>query len=445
MEHPDSLGKDKISALLWKFSLPAIFGMVVNSLYNVIDSIFVGNGVGEIGLTAVTIAFPIMIVMMAFGMLIGVGSGALISIRLGEQNKEGAERILGNACILVVLIAAFLSTTFLLFLDPILMALGAQENVLPYAREFTRIILLGSIFMYIGYGLNNIIRAEGNPRTAMATMLIAAMFNTILNPLFIFVLKLGIAGSALATVLSQAVSAIWVVCHFFSEKSVLKIHVANLYLRKNIVLGIIKIGLSPFLIQVCASANTFLFNYSLLQFGGELAVAAIGIINRVAMLLLMPIFGISQGAQPIIGYNYGAKQYQRVMEALKKAILAAVVFSLAGLVVVEVFPAHIVGLFNGNTELIAIGSGGLRIMLCMLPVIGFQIISSNYFQAVGKAGQAIFLNMSKQVLLMLPLILILPRFFGLKGAWLAGPVADILSSLLTGTFLFWELKKLGKL
>lgn len=445
MGHSDALEKDKISTLLWKFSLPAISGMVVNALYNVIDSIFVGNGVGEIGLTAVTIAFPIMIVMMAFGMLIGVGAGALISIRLGEKNKEGAEAILGNACTLVILIAALLTALILLFLDPILMALGAQAKVLPYAREFIRIILMGSIFMYIGYGLNNIIRAEGNPRTAMATMLIAAALNTMLNPLFIFIFKLGIAGSALATVVSQSVSASWVVWHFFSKKSVLKIHLANLYLRKDIVLGIVKIGLSPFLMQIGASAGTFLFNYSLLKYGGDLAVAAFGVINRVAMLLVMPVFGISQGAQPIIGYNYGAKQYLRVLEALQKAIRAAVVFSLVGLVVIEVFPAQIIRLFNGNPELIAMGSGGLRIMLCMLPIIGFQIISANYFQAVGKAGHAIFLSMSKQVLLLMPMIFILPGFFGLNGAWLAGPVADVLSSLLTGTFLFWELKKLGEL
>ena len=442
MDRSKALGEEKVSKLLWKFSLPAIVGMVVNALYNVVDSIFVGHGVGEIGLAAVTIAFPIMIVLMGFGMLVGVGASAVVSLRMGEQKQQEAEKILGNALTLAVLLSITLTIGILLFLDPILISLGAQETVLPYAREFTRIILLGSIFMYIGFGLNSIVRAEGNPKVAMTTILISAGLNIVLNPLFIFTFKLGIGGSALATVLSQTVSAVWVVAYFLSKKSLLKLRLANLALDKEIVRSIFKIGMSPFLMQIAASVVTVLFNYSLLQYGGEFAVASIGVINRIAMLMLMPIFGLSQGLQPIIGYNYGAKNYGRVTKALKMAIYAATVFSTVGFLMIQIFDQQIMMLFNDNPELIGMGAQGMRIYLCMLPVIGFQVIGANYFQAVGKAGYAIVLSMSRQLILLIPLILILPGIWGLNGAWLASPIADFVSALLTGFFLSKEIRKL---
>ncbi len=443
MERSKALGEEKITALLWKFSLPAIAGMVVNALYNVVDSIFVGHGVGEIGLAAVTIAFPIMIVMMGFGMLVGVGAAAVVSLRLGEHRQQDAEKILGNALSLVIIISILLTAGILYFLDPILITLGAEPTVLPYAREFTRIILSGSIFMYIGFGLNNIVRAEGNPKMAMATILISAGLNILLNPLFIFVFHLGIGGSALATVISQGVSAVWVMAYFFSKKSLLKLRYQNLALDKNIVSSIFKIGLSPFLMQIAASVVTVLFNFSLLKYGGELAVASIGVINRIAMLMLMPIFGISQGLQPIIGYNYGAKNYDRVKKALKLAIYAGSILSFIGFLLTQIFDTFIISLFTANPELINIGSHGMRIQLCMISVIGFQIIGANYFQAVGKAGYAIVLSLSRQVIILIPLILILPDVLGLNGAWMASPIADFLSAVLTGIFLQKEIRKLG--
>lgn len=443
MERSKALGEEKISKLLWKFSLPAIVGMVVNALYNVVDSIFVGHGVGEIGLAAVSIAFPIMIILMGFGMLVGVGAAAVVSLRMGENKQHEAEKILGNAFTLAAILSVTLSAGLLLYLDPILISLGAQASVLPYARDFTRIILWGSIFMYIGFGLNNIVRAEGNPQMAMSTVLISAGLNIVLNPLFIFTFDLGISGSALATVVSQSVSAIWVLGYFLSKKSVLKLRLENLVLDWGIVISIFKIGMSPFLMQIAASLVTVLFNYSLLEHGGELAVAAIGVINRIAMLMLMPIFGLSQGLQPIIGYNYGAKNYARVTKALKIAIYAATIFSTAGFLLIQIFDEHIIRLFNDNPELISIGSYGMRIYLCMLPVIGFQIIGGNYFQAVGKAGYAIVLSMSRQVIILIPLLFILPGLFGLNGAWLASPIADLTSAVVTGIFLFREIHKLG--
>lgn len=442
MDRSQALGQEKISKLLWEFSLPAIVGMLVNALYNIVDSIFVGNGVGDVGLTAVTIAFPIMIVIMAIGMLIGIGASTLVSIRLGEQNRQEAELILGNAFSLMVAAVLSISLLALIFLDEILVLLGAEPHVLPYAREFTRIILWGSIFMHIGFGLNNIIRAEGNPRVAMSTMLIAALLNMLLNPLFIFVFKLGIAGSALATVAAQAVAAAWVLYYLSSDYGLLTLRWSNLRLDKAIVWDICKIGLSPFLMQIAASAVTVLSNFSLLSYGGELAVAAYGVINRVGMLLLMPIFGISQGVQPILGYNYGAKNYKRVLEVMKLGIYAATLISVLGFVIVQLFATQIIRLFNDNPELIATGATGLRISLVMLPIIGFQIIGANYFQAAGKAGYAIFLSMSRQVIILIPAITILPRFFGLEGVWAAMPSADIVSALLTGTYLLLEWRRL---
>lgn len=442
MSNPRELGEEKVGKLLWKFSLPAITGMLVNALYNIIDSIFVGNGVGEVGLAAVTIAFPIMLILMGFGMLIGVGATALISIRLGEKKKEEAEKILGNALSMVILLAIILTSSVLFFLDPILIKLGAESTTLPYARDFSRIILLGSIFSYIGFGLNNVIRAEGKPKIAMATMVISAILNAILNPLFIFIFKLGISGSALATVISQAVSACIVITFFLSGKSYLKLRWHNLKLDRKIIDGIVAIGISPFSMQVAASIVTVLFNHSLLLYNGELAVAAMGIINRVGMVILMPIFGISQGVQPIIGYNYGAQNYTRVKAALTKAIVAATMIATAGLIFVQLLDVHIIRLFNDNQELINLGSVGLRLSLVMLPIIGFQVISTTYFQAVGKPKQAIFLSLSRQVLILIPMIFLLPRILGLTGVWLASPVADLISSILTGVLLFIEIRHL---
>lgn len=440
MHNPNALGEKSIGSLLWEFSLPAVTGMMVNALYNVVDSVFVGNGVGELGLAAVTIAFPIMLILMGFGMLVGIGATAQISISIGQKKKDHAERILGNAFSLSIIIAIALTTIVLLFLDPILIALGADTAVLPYARDFTGIIVGGSIFTFVGFGLNNVIRAEGSPKTAMATMLISAILNIALNPLFIFGLKMGIGGSALATVLSQAVSAIWVLAYFLGPRGYLKLRWSKLKLDIEIIRGIFAIGMSSFFMQIAASVVTVLYNFSLIAYGGEIAIAAMGIVNRVTMLMLMPIFGISQGVQPIIGYNYGAGNYERVIDALKKATIAATMFALAGFLIVELFNAQIIAVFNQNPQLIEVGANGMRVFLAMLPIVGFQIIGSTYFQAVGKARQSLLLSLSRQVLILIPLIIILPRMWGLSGIWLASPIADLTSSVLTAMLLFREIR-----
>ena len=445
MDRSKQLGEGSVGKLLWKFSIPAIVGMLVNALYNIIDRIFVGKGVSELAITATTIAFPIMAIIMAFGMLIGIGAAATVSIKLGQQNKKEAEHILGNAFVLLI-IASLLVTTFgLIFLEPLLKLFGASEQSLPLAKEFTTIILFGVVLQNIGFGLNNIIRSEGNPKIAMITMLMGAILNIIFNPIFIFGLHLGIRGSALATIVSQTVCSIWVLSYFMGNKSSLKLKKENMRINGHIVKQIFAIGLSPFLMQLAASAISIVLNNDLKAYGGDKAIAAMGIINSVAMLILMPVFGINQGSQPIIGYNYGAKNFDRVKRVLKLAILAASSICIVGFVVVQLFPKAIINVFsNADATLLEIGSSGIRIFLAMLPIIGFQIVSSNYFQAVGKAKIAIFLSLSRQVIVLLPLLIILPRIFDLTGVWMAGPTADFISSLLTGIFLFRELRHLGE-
>ncbi|MHC1746555.1 MAG: MATE family efflux transporter [Negativicutes bacterium] len=442
LNRSQALGEKKISELLWSFSVPAITGMLIMALYNIVDSIFVGHGVGAIGLAAVTVAFPIMIVFMAFGMLIGVGSTTLISIRLGQKKHLEAEKILGNAFFLSVLLSIFTSAPMLLFLDPILVVLGATEDVLPLAHDFSYIIVSGSIFMFIGFGLNNIIRAEGNPKVAMMTMIIAALLNTMLNPLFIFGLGMGIRGSAVATIIAQAVSSCWVVAHFLLPHAYLKLRLKNLCPSREIVSEIFTMGSSVFFMQIAASFVAGLFNYTLASCGGQMAVAAMGVVNRVSMLILMPIFGISQGAQPIIGYNFGAQNYERVRETVKLAAIWATIVATTGFIAVMLFDTHIIRLFSDDPALIVIGSNGLKFFLLMLPVIGLQVIGTAFFQATGRPMHALSLSMSRQVVILIPLLLVLPRFFGVQGVWLAGPISDFGSSLLAVLLVLPALRKL---
>lgn len=438
------LGEYPVGKLLLEFSIPSIIAMIANALYGVIDSIFVGRGVGPLALTAVTIAFPIMIILMAFGMLIGVGATAMISIQLGKQNHDEAERILGNAFASAVVLGVLLPTGFLLFLDPILKFLGATPDVFDYAKEFSTIILLGSGFQFISFGLNNVIRAEGYPLISMGTMLFSSVMNTILNPIFIFVLHWGVAGSATATVITQIVVSSYVLFHFTKGKGHLKIRRKNLRMQKEILEKILSIGLSPFLLQLMASVTSFLFNNSLLHYGGEMAVAAMGVIGRTAMMLMMPIFGINQGAQPIIGYNYGAKQFDRVKRTLYLAMMAASLICLLGFSIVQFFSWEIMKLFNSNQQLLEIGSHGIRIYLAMLPIIGIQVIITNYFQAIGRAKRAIVLSLTRQVLFLIPLIFLMPLLFHLNGIWLAGPTSDFLSSLVAGILIIKELRRLDR-
>lgn len=444
MDRSAQLGQGSIPRLLLAFSVPAIVGMLANALYNVVNRIFVGQALGSVAIAGATVAFPLMLILLAFGLLVGLGATALISIRLGQQNRDEAEQVLGNALTLLVGIHLALTVLGLAFLDPLLVAFGASETVLPYAREYLQIILLGAVFQGISFGLNHPIRGEGNPRIAMLTMLIGAVLNMILDPIFIFGFGWGMRGAALGTVISQVVSTVWVLAYFLSGRSLLRLRLVNLRLRGPICRGIFVIGSPPFALQLAASLLNTILNNQLHLYGGDLAISVMGIIYAVVMMVAMPVFGINQGSQPIIGYNYGAQQYRRVKATLVWAIAAASGFTTLGWLATVGFPVGIIRLFNhGDPLLAAMGGRAMQIATIVMPIVGFQVVSAAYFQAVGKAKESMFLSLSRQFLLLIPAMLILPRFFGLDGVWAAMPTADVGSSLLTAVCLIRELRHLN--
>ncbi|ADK13913.1 MATE family efflux transporter [Clostridium ljungdahlii] len=444
MERSVKLRDEKVGKLLLEFSIPAIIGMLVNSLYIVIDRIFIGRVVGAMAISGVSLTFPISILIMAFGMLVGIGAAARISIRLGENNKDEAEHILGNAFVLLIIVSIVITILGLIFVDPMLRGFGASDNTIGYARQFITILISVSTFQTVGFGLNNVIRSEGDPKTAMNTMLIGGICNIILDFLFIYILHFGIKGAAIATSISQGINMIWVLYYFLKGNSMLRIKKKYLRLNKDIVASIFSIGMSPFAMQVAASLVNVILNKSLAIYGGDLAIGAMGIINGISTMILMPIFGINQGSQPVIGFNYGAKLHRRVKKALLLAIAAATFISAAGGIAVQVFPTVLVNMFNkSDMNLTNITVNGIKIFMIMFPIIGFQIVSSNFFQAIGKAKISMFLALLRQVIVLIPMLLILPRIFKLNGVWMAAPVSDAVASILTALFLYFEIKKLN--
>ncbi|MGA2069177.1 MAG: MATE family efflux transporter [Thermoguttaceae bacterium] len=444
MDRSSRLGEAGIPRLLLQFSIPAIVGMMAQALYNLIDRVFVGWAIGSEGIAGTTVAFPFMLIVLAFGMLLGFGATALISIRLGQQNRAEAEHVLGNAVVLLVAAAALITALGLWFLDPILRLFGASEAVLPYGRDYLGIIVLGTVFQMISFGLNAAIRGEGNPRIAMLTMLISVALNLVLAPVFLFGLHWGMRGAALATVISQAVSATWVLAYFLSGTSLLGLHARHLRLDWRICLAICATGSPQCAMQLAASVMQSILNNQLGYYGGDLAIAVMGILYAVFMLVGMPVFGLNQGVQPIIGYNYGARRFDRVKQALVTAILAATALTVLGFIVAMLFPAEVIRLFNPkDPALLDLGTHAMRISMAMLPLIGFQVVSASYFQAVGKPREALLLMLSRQVLLLIPAVLILPHFFGLDGVWAALPTADLGACLATGICLLAELRHLG--
>lgn len=438
------LGEEKISKLLMEFSIPAIIGMVVNTLYNIVDRMYIGNikDIGGLALTGVGITMPIMTIIMAFGMLIGIGTSARISLKLGEHKREEAEKHLGNAFTLIIIASVLITIIGLVFMHKILGLFGASADTEVYAREYMQIIFFGTIFNMLSFGLNHSIRSDGSPKVAMLSMLIGAGTNIILDPIFIFVFGMGVRGAAIATVISQIVSTIWILYYFTKGKSNLKIKREYLSLDKAIVLSIFSIGVSPFSMQIAQSVVQVLANNALKTYGGDLAIGAMTIINSVAMIFMMPIFGLNQGSQPIIGYNYGAEKYKRVKQAVKSATIVATIIVSIGWIITQTAPHLLISIFNRDEQLVGIASTGMRIFLLMLPVVGAQVISSNYFQSIGKAKISMFLSLLRQVILLIPCLIILPKIFGLTGVWLAGAVADGLSSLITLIIFFMSVRKL---
>lgn len=442
MNSQKRLGEMKVGKLLLKFSIPAIIGMLVNTLYNIIDRIFIGHieGIGNLAMAGVGVTMPLMFIILAFGMLIGIGTATRISIKLGQHDKEGAEKHLGNAFTLIIIISILLTIFGLLFANPLLKMFGASENIIGYGEQFIQVIFIGCIFNLISFSLNHSIRSDGSPKIAMASMLISAIINIILDPIFIFGLNLGVRGGALGTVVAQIVSSIWIIYYFTKGSSTLKIRKKNLKLDKSVVLSIFAIGISPFSMQLAQSAVQIACNNSLQAYGGDLAVSAMTIINSLAMVFLMPIFGLNQGLQPIIGYNFGAEKHDRVKQAVKYGVITATIIVTIGFLVIEGFSEKLVMIFNNDSSLIEITSHGMRIFLIMLPVIGGQIIVTNYFQSIGRVKISMFLSLLRQVIILIPCLLIIPMFKGLDGVWIAGATSDVLSVVIT-LFVFIKTTK----
>ena len=460
-----SLGTDNIGSLLWRYAAPAIIAMASNSIYHIVDSIFVGHGVGGAAIAGMAITMPIMNIAGAFGAMVGVGAAARMSIRLGEGNMKAAEKTLANAVMLNLVLGLALMTVMLTFLDPILQLFSggkASAETISYARDFMKVILLGNMTQHMYLGLNEQIRASGYPQKSMRIILTAVAMNLILNPLFIFKLGWGIKGSAWATVISQAISFIIAFSHFCSKSSFVRFRRDAFSFDWKIVKAIISIGLAPFMVNICASMVAAFVNTALLKYGGtgahdvvktagsaDIYVGAYGIANRVVMLLIMVIQGLNQGMQPIVGFNYGAKQYDRVRKALFMTIGCGVTIGTIGFLCCQIFPESIARMFvdssrgGDETLMIAAASQAMRVIVTMFPLVGFQIVTAAFFQYIGHAKLAILVSMTRQMLFLLPLLWIIPRFMGATGVWISMPIADCASITLAGVLLIRELKILN--
>lgn len=436
----EELDKRGIGKLLLRFYFPAFAGVMANSLYSIVDRIYIGQGVGALALSGLSVVFPIMILFMAFGMLVSTGASVRISLNLGRRDNDRAEKVLGNGVTLVVFLGGVLTLLGFLFKEPVLNIFGAGEETFGYANDYLSIIIAGSTFGMLGFSLNNMIRSEGSVKIAMYSMFITAGLNIVLDPVFIFLLDMGVQGAAIATVISQMVLCVWVILHFRSSRSVIKLKIKNLKPVREILVYIITIGLAPFSMHIAGSIVHGLFNVQLIEFGGDIAVGAMGVINSVTIMLIMTIVSLNMASQPIIGFNYGARKYDRVMETVRTAIVAATVIATAGWLLFISFPDAIISAFNSDSdELRGVGVEGLIIYNAMLPIVGFQIIASNFFQSIGKARLAIFLTLLRQGIFIIPLLFILPQFFGLMGIWLAMPVSDVASGSLSFVFLRREI------
>ena len=447
MKNANRLGENKIISLLIEFSVPAVVGMLINALYNVVDRIYVGQGVGTHAISALALVFPLQLIVFAFMMLIGIGGAALISISLGQKNREKAEHIVGNGFTLLIMVGLVVSILGLVFLEQILVIAGTTIENIGYARSYLNIIFYFIIFQFIGYGLNNFIRSEGNPFRSMLSMIAGAVTNIILDPIFIFGLKMGVKGAAIATGISFIVTAVWNFSYFVNGKSLLKIKLKHLLPDIKVSTSVIKIGMAPFFMQLVGSALGIILNNQIKNYGAEytsLGQAAIGIIQGFNMLFFMPILGINMGAQPIIGYNYGAKQFDRVKKTLIYSIFGALILTSACFLMCEIFPSFIFKSFNSSdNELIKFGSYVMRIIMVFFPLLGIYVVSSNYFQSIGKPKMSLILGLARPLFFLMPLLIILPRFLGLNGIWISIPIADLGSVLLTVLLMSKEIRRLN--
>ena len=446
---PTELGTRKIGPLLRGYAIPAIIAMTASSLYNMVDSIFIGHipGAGAMAISGLAVSFPLMNISTALGTLVGVGASTMISVFLGQKKYDAANRVLANEITLNIIVGLIFTFFALYFMDPVLRFFGASDNTLPYARDYMVIIAAGNIITHLYFGLNNVIRASGNPRLAMGLTIFTVTSNAILDPLFIYTFGLGIQGAAIATVLCQGMALTYTMIYFFDKKKFLHVELRSVIrLDWKIAGDSLAIGMGPFLMNLASCIVVLFINNQLLRYGGDLAIGAFGIINRLSFLFIMVVFGFNQGMQPIAGYNYGAKQYSRVREVYIRTAMWGTIVTTAGFIMAVVFPKFAVDLFTNDPQLEEIAVKGLRAINIMFPIVGFQMVTTNLFQCLGMVRKSIFLSLTRQLLFLLPCVWLLPRLTdSVLGIWLSFPVSDLLSAITTGILAFFLLKKLNRL
>ena len=438
------LGTRPVGSLLFQYAMPAIVAMVASSLYNMVDSIFIGQGVGPLAISGLAVTFPFMNLSAAFGAAIGVGASTFLSVKLGQRDYDIANRILGNAVMLNILVGIVFGVLCLLFLDPILKFFGASELTLPYAREYMQIILVGNAITHLYLGQNALLRSAGKPHVAMYITIFTVVLNAILDPLFIYTFDMGIRGAAYATILSQIVAFCWQWKMFSNKQELVHVEYDKIRIDMPIVNNIISIGISPFSMNACACLVVIFINNSLATYGGDMAIGAYGIANRLAFIFVMITMGVCQGMQPIAGYNYGAENYNRMLEVLKLASLAGTAVCAVGFFIAMFFPAQCARMFTTDPTLISYSVVAMRYIMSLYIIIGAQMVITNFFQSIGKAKISIFLSLSRQLIFLVPFIAILPRFLGLEGVWLAMPLSDAVAAVMAYVMIFLYIKKLKK-
>lgn len=442
MAQPIELGTSRIRDLLLKYSLPAIIAMTASSLYNIVDSIFIGHGVGALALSGLTVAKPMMDICAAFGSLVGVGASSMIAIRLGEQNVKEANHVLGNVIVLNVIISTLVMILGLVFLNPILMAFGASADTLTYAHEYMEIILWGNILTHLYFGLNATLRASGHPWHSMVATIVAVGANIVLDPIFIFTLGLGVRGAAWATIISQTIAVVWQLSIFCREAEVLHFQPGIWMPDMRIVNRVLGIGMSPFLMNLAHCFVVVIINNSLKQYGGDLAIGAYGVLNRFTFVFAMIVMGFNQGMQPIAGYNYGAHRYDRVLRVFQLTAYCATIVTTMVFLLAVCCPQIMVEIFTHDPDLVAMSIPAMRICDCVFFCVGFQMVTGHFFTSIGMAGKAIFLSLTRQVLYLIPMILVFSHFWGLNGVWWSLPMSDALAAITAAAMLRVELGKL---
>ncbi len=442
---PTELGTEKISKLLKQYALPAIIAQTASSLYNMVDSIFIGHGVGPLAISGLAVTFPLMNLSTAFGTLVGMGAASLMSILLGQKNYNAANKVLGNVVSLNIILGVLFMIAALVFIDPILYFFGASENTLPYAKDYMRIILYGNIITHLYFGLNAQMRSSGFPKKAMMLTIFTVVLNTILDPIFIFTFDMGIKGAAWATVIAQTASLVIVMRHFNDKSRGLHFERGIIRLDWRIAKESLSIGFGPFLMNAAACLVTLFINQQLRRYAGDLGIGAFGICNRISFMFIMICLGLNQGMQPIAGYNFGARKYSRVKEVFWKTVGLATIATSLCFIICVLLPKTAVSIFTHDPELMEMSAKGLRTMNSMVLIIGAHIVSTNLFQCLGMVRKSIILSLSRQILFLLPLLYLLPLKWGETGVWLSYPISDVMSCVLAFTMLGTLFKKFGKM